>query len=310
MNFKKTIQLLFILILLYLSLFAGPGYHQTRSLEALWNLGHILLFALLTYFLLEFWPWLRQQKQGRQFLFAVLITLILGVGIELIQALLSSGTPDPGDVFRDFLGCTVPFIFNTRIHIKNGLRLVLRIILILLFVVELAPAGLAAIDEYRAQNQFPVLSDFESRLELSRWDGDAHYILSNAHTWHGKKALKIHLTTELYSGVSLVYLPSDWSGYKTLHFNVYDPDNQPLTMTCRIHDALHVKNGQHYSDRFNKQFALKPGWNEITMDLREVQNAPKGRAMDLTQIINVAIFATRLQAARVLYLDYIYLSKE
>ena len=306
----KSILILTILILFFLSLFAGPGYHQTRSLEALWNLGHIVLFALLTYFLLEFWPWLQQQIQGRQLLFTFFITFILGVGIELTQAVLGSGTPDLGDVLRDFLGYTVLIGFNSKIRIKSGLRLILRTVLIILLVGELVPAGLFAMDECRARTQFPVLSDFESRLELSRWEGDAHRHLSRTYFRHGHKSLEIKLTTELYSGVSLVYLPSDWSGYKTLHFDIYNPDNQLLTMTCRIHDAQHVKNGQHYSDRFNKRFSLKTGWNEITMDLREVQSTPEGRTMDMKQIKNFAIFATRLQAERLIYLDYVFLSKE
>ncbi len=307
---KKYSLALFIFILFSLSLFAGPGYHQTRSLESLWNLGHIMLFALLIYFLLEFWPWLQRQKQGRQILLVFLITLMLGVGIELTQAALGSGNPDLKDVVRDLLGGVLPPVFSARIRFRSGLRFGLKTILLLLIIVALLPTGLAALDEYRAQTRFPLLGDFESRLELTRWIGDADFRLSTTKVWHGRKSLKIRLTTERYSGVSLVYLPSDWSAYSTLHFHIYNPDSLPLTLTARIHDARHVKNGQPYSDRFNKRFTVHAGWNEIIMDLNEVKSAPRTRTMDMKKIKNFAVFATRLPASRVIYLDDVFLSKE
>ena len=305
--FKKIILIISILFFFFLSLFGGPGYHQTRSLEALWNLGHVLLFALITLFLLKINIFVKNKKTGQQILIIVVVTLILGAFIELIQLIFNSGTPDVGDMGRNFIGSAIPLVFSRKNPFTRLTQIPLQIIVVLLVLFQLKPVVYAAVDEYRAAKEFPVLADFESPLELSRWDGGAPFTISTQQARHGKKALKIELTTELYSGVSLVYLPSDWSGYQTLHFNVFNPDTNSLSMTCRIHDKKHSKSEQLYSDRFNKHFSLQTGWNHIVINLDEVRNAPQDREMDMQQIDNFAIFATRLPAKRVIYLDYVYL---
>jgi hypothetical protein len=179
------------------------------------------------------------------------------------------------------------------------------IIVIALF--EFVPVFLAFADEYRAEQKFPILSDFESDLELSRWSGDGLFFRSKEKVFHGKSALCQIFKTSKYSGVSLNYFPGNWTGYQYIKYNIYYPDTDTLYFTCRIHDDEHGKGIQTYNDRFNHRYILLNGWNEFSIPLIDVENAPKTRKMDLSKIQNIGIFTVQLPQSKKIYLDYVRL---
>jgi hypothetical protein len=113
----------------------------------------------------------------------------------------------------------------------------------------------------------------------------------------------LSLTTERYSGISFVRLFNDWSGFKVLSFDIYNPDSLPLTMVVRVNDIAHEKTGWVDDDRFNKQFQVNPGWNHLAFSLSEIQKGPAKRLMDLSKISLIVIYAAQLPEARTIYLD-------
>lgn len=94
-----------------------------------------------------------------------------------------------------------------------------------------------------------------------------------------------------------------------LKFRVYNPISEPLEITCRVHDWQHIRGPELYSDRFNQAYQLNQGWNSIKIDFKELSNAPESRRMDISQIQGVGIFSVQLPQPRIIYLDYIRLSK-
>jgi hypothetical protein len=304
---KKLIQPATLLIFLLLSVFGGPDLCQLRSLETLWNLGHIFLFGLLAWTLLKSKRF-KTKSLGWKTLHLFLITIIIGITIEFLQYKLSSGNPDLDDLGRNFIGSALPLVFGQLKALHKQTRFFMQLIVLILVAIQIKPVVLMALDECRALIQFPELSNFESTIELSRWSGGANFSISNQYVIHGKHALKVRLNTDQYSGVSLDYFPSDWSGYKFLRFSVYNPDQQALKLVCRIHDSQHNKNDFKYSDRFSQEIRFHPGWNLILIDLKDVQRAPKSRKMDLTQIQNWALFAVRLPAQQEFFLDHLFLA--
>ena len=77
----------------------------------------------------------------------------------------------------------------------------------------------------------------------------------------------------------------------------------------RVHDQLHKELARAYTDRFNTRFFVKNGWNDFQISLRDVQQAPATREMDMHKIEGFAIFVISQPRPRVLYLDNVYLSK-
>ena len=79
---------------------------------------------------------------------------------------------------------------------------------------------------------------------------------------------------------------------------VDNPNQEDIVLTCRIHDVLH---NHVYDDRFNERFSIKPGAQDIIIDLGRVEAAPQSRSMDMNRIGALGCFTTN----RILPVDLI-----
>ncbi len=70
-----------------------------------------------------------------------------------------------------------------------------------------------------------------------------------------------------------------------------------------MHDWKHRGKDQNYANRFNGQAVLASGWNTITVPMKEIENGPKNRHMDLAHIRELGFFVVEQSYARVLYFD-------
>ena len=290
--------------------FGGPGYHAARSFKAVWNLGHILFFFPATWLYITF----AENHEGRAgswlfFFKAFFIVLLAGIIIELIQKATGGRTVDVGDVYRDLLGCLAAFVVARSLPISHKGRLFAVCGLIGLLLLEIWPVFRSLADEQAARAQFPLLADFETPFEQNRF-GDIRQLRREREiVRHGRYALRVQLSTATYSGTSLFYFPHDWRDYRMLHFSIYNPEKNNLALHCRIHDTLHAKHGMRFDDRYHKRFFLRPGWNDCEVALEDVRAAPVSRLMEMANIERFALFVVRQERPRVLYLDYIYLSR-
>lgn len=288
----------------------GPDVASVRSFKYAWNLGHIIAFGLWTYLLLRFWDRLIHKSFWQQCLLMLVVTLVLGGLIEIAQYG-PRRTPDLGDMIRNVIGAQLALACFSPVRnqiLRRSLRL-FQVVLLGAVVVQLVPVALALTDEYMAARQFPVLADFETPGETSRWGGDAEFARDRQFVRNGRYSLKIELNTTTYSGVSLNYFPSNWNDFRYLRFDLFNPGDRALNVTCRIHDALHADNELRYNDRFNRSYRLEPGWNAIRIPLADVAAAPRTRTMNLQAIRDFSIFAIRLSQPQTLYLDYVRLER-
>ncbi len=281
----------------------GPDYYSSRSTRCFWDLGHILYFALLAY-LLSRWTFVCRMSLQGQWFSILAVTLVAGTMIEIMQYG-TTRTPDTGDILRDLTGSLLVLVFGPA-----GLRLqsvwrryFLRGMVIVLALFQLWPLTKSLIDEAIARRQFPLLSGFETPFEIERWKGDDRLSIESKLPASKSKLLRISLTTAEYSGASLRYFDGDWASARTLQISLYNPDLDPLPITCRIHDRQHAEGNQEFEDRFNRSYVLMPGWNQIEIDLAEVEKSPAKRKMDMRHIQGVMLFAVSLPVPRVLYLD-------
>ncbi len=295
-------------ILLAVFLFmGGPGYQSPRSLSAAWDLGHIAAFSLWSYLLVT-WRVLRESSIAHQCGIALAFCLVAGTATEGIQFLLGRDA-SIGDLLRDMVGGVITlswFSPSSKVLPVQVLRAA-RTVAATLLLIACLPFASAVTDEEIARLQFPVLSDFETPFETSRWDGSARFSVDHSAARHGKASLRVEMDTSLYSGIALVYFPRDWRGYRTLSLEALNPSPQVIDIICRIHDLRHEEGKQHYEDRYNKAFHLRSGWNKIRINLEEVARAPAGRTLDLGTIRAVGIFTTRLPTPRTIFLDHIRL---
>ncbi len=92
-------------------------------------------------------------------------------------------------------------------------------------------------------------------------------------------------------------------GYRFLHISVRNSTALPLPISCRIHDEPHYARGGVFDDRYTASFTLEPGWNEISIPLAEVEQAPRERTMSMDRIQGVMIFSVALSEPVVINLD-------
>jgi glycopeptide antibiotics resistance protein len=304
---KSKLYLFFLLvILLALAIYGGPPYHSPRSVQAAWNIGHIILFGLLVYFLNKYWLFFQKKPLLHQIIIMILITGIIGILIEIFQYIAARGTPDINDLKRNYIGALFAFIFLSDIKHKFN-RYLSRITIILCLVLQFLPVMQAMADEIKSIRSFPILADFEYKSEIDRWSGEAEYHIDQACARHGQRGLHIKFLTTQYSGISLNHFPGNWQGYQYLVFDFFNPDSVDLIFTCRIHDAQHTKGSQAYDDRFNRRFIARKGWNEFQIYLDDVKKAPNRRELDLSDVVAIGIFTSSLRQPRVAYLDNIRL---
>ncbi len=291
-------------------LFAGGvGDTRLRSLKELWSLGHVGFFALLVYQMLR-WGLLSRFSKRSQWLGYLLLTLGLGLAVEILQYGTGRAT-DWFDVSLDVMGCLLALAFApaARGITVPGLVRPLRILAILLLVLHLLPFARAVTDETLARLRFPVLTDFDTPFELDRWYGDTGLKVVKLESATDNRQLQVNLSTARYSGAGLKYFPSDFSGYRYLHLSIYSEDLLARKMTLRIHDQAHTvgENPFAFDDRFHQSIQVKQGWNRVSVDLRRVRASPRRRQMDMTRIIDISLFVHRLPEPGVIYIDDVYL---
>ena len=285
----------------------GPDYYTARSLKHLWDMGHILYFALFTLLLLR-WNAIARLSLLMQWTVILSFTLFFGICIELMQYG-ASRTPNMGDVLRDIAGSLLVLVFGPlKTKLQAGQqRNFLQFSVIALMLVLLWPLTKSLIDEATSRQQFPILANFETTFEIERWENYGFLSVESVSPISNNKSLKVSLTTERYSGTKLRYFNGNWVSAKILKISFYNPDENPLQINLRIHDIHHNKNHNKYNDRFNRKFILLAGWNLIEVDLDEVQKSPLDRNMDMSFIRELGVFSISLAAPRTLYIDEVKL---
>jgi hypothetical protein len=278
-----------------------------RSLQAVWNFGHVCLFFL--------WTLLLQAAVHRRFRKNPSVTLAgmalavaaAGLAVEAIQAL-AGRSPDIKDALLNLVGfwaATVLFDpVASRWPVRYRLAAGTSAAVLLAWAVW--PVATALVDEQVARRQFPMMAGFESALEKTRLGGGAPSDITSEQASEGRRSLKVRLTTRRHSGVALSFFPRDWRGFDLFLVDLYNPEAASLTLTCRIHDAFHEN---RHSDRFNRRYRLPSGWSRIAVPLADVRSAPVGREMDLSRVMAVMFFASSLPEPRTIYIDNVRLAR-
>lgn len=153
-----------------------------------------------------------------------------------------------------------------------------------------------------------TLFDFETDADLDRinWNCFTLFELSNEHFTQGARSLKMDLYPSNYPGWHPNLSHADWSGYRHLVFDLFNPQSREMSVTIRIDDS---QNAWNYADRYNQAFSLKSGSNRIRIPLETLMTSGTARKMNLEKIHKFMLFLVRPQKAHVLYLDHVRLER-
>jgi len=90
-----------------------------------------------------------------------------------------------------------------------------------------------------------------------------------------------------------------WDQHDFACIDIFNPQSGPIRIAIRADDSQ----SSSFGSRYNEEFLLRPGQNTITLSLRQMQTSDKLRALDLTQLKFLLIFAVEPRKRLVLFLD-------
>ena len=306
--FYSVLIVLSILLILFGS-FAG----DSLLLREVQNTGHTLLFIVITISLLAMFR--HSGVMGNKitiwpYLAAVLLSFSIGLALEVGQ-LYSSRDPSFLDIARNVAGIVIGLCIyalvdteHKTLWIKQGRvgQVIIVTLAFTVFVVRMVPITLLGTAYVQRNQSFPTVIDLQAdwsrpfvRLQHARLIPltDREGSSGGSHIASGINRSCLTLLPAEYPGVSLIEPYPDWSAFEVLTVVVYSPESEPIEMVLRIHDAYH---NHAYSDRFNQSFRLVKGENRFRIPLKNIREAPDGRAMDMARIANVTLFSVNVKA--------------
>jgi len=293
---------LFIALCIPLLFFGSQLLSHFRLLPYLWNYGHIALFAAIFWLIFSKSDIFAERSIYWTLTTTILPIILVSVAIEIIQSI-NSREFSFLDIIRNCLGATIAIAFHSNSFSDNRTfsRSKLKYSVVGVLIIFSYPLLINTADTINAYRSFPVLSDFESPFELTRWSGNQLIVVDlEANNNH---VLGNTFTTDEYSNLTFESFPNNWAGFSNFSFRIFNDSTTNHELNIRIHDQHHRNSNWDYSDRFNQIIGLTPGWNKITIDLNLVRVHPMNREIDMSKIEKIIIFSHNLQTNVRLYFD-------
>jgi predicted MPP superfamily phosphohydrolase len=151
-----------------------------------------------------------------------------------------------------------------------------------------------------------ILFDFESEEDLKRlnWECQKWFGLSEKNVTSGKYCLKVVLPPGEYPGINFHEIRHDWSEFRSLRMDIFNPAEEKVNLCIRIDDK---KSGSEYANRFDTVFELKQGINQISIPTDSIRTNMHHRPLNLKQIKRIIVFIMNNKKQRELYIDNIRL---
>ena len=277
------------------------GLQQDRLLGRLLDFGHFPLFAVVFYCVLNLFP--QNANGSRRWDAAVMATLLFNLAAECVQPLFgrSSGV---ADWFIGSAGCLSAALLNRLKGPRH--KFPCYAVVLTLILASLMPAGMVVLDRHAARADFPLLSSFESALELGRWECHGCTIRRiHEGITDGCYASEIRIEKETaYPGLFLVDMPRNWSDMKNLRFDIFWPQDAEARLWVRMDDSP----DSPYECRVQQAFLLHPGTNRIALSRELASTTPEGRALNLKAIQSFGIFLEKGVSGLVFRLDNVALN--
>lgn len=297
-------------IIMLVFLFVGNVDHSdNRIIKEAWQTGHFFLFATLAYILTQLE--IAQKIPKIKLLFIVIFTsLLLGVATELLQFFVGRKV-QLEDIQNDVIGGVAGYL-ATQIGVQKGF---LKNSGAFFLFVATSILGLqyflkVAYDDYQVTQNAPVLSDFESPFEYTRWlQATTTNQVTDEVARNGQYSLKVTYNLETYPHSILRHFYSDWRGYDKFNFSVYNPGNQNEKMFLAVQDMGHWGIAYGYNKRYNKKLMLTPGWNDYSIKIDEIRRGPKDRLIQLSKMVSVSFILDHPKEPKTFFIDNLYLSK-
>lgn len=297
---KIAVTCVLFLMLLIAALGLKPGGSQTMLRDALQTSGHFAFFGELAFCVALAspiaLPWLKTRRWA-QYLVGFSASVAVGAALEYAQSFIPGRFPNVADLIFDVLGAAGAICLLIAIHQVGRQGLPRRVLQIFAALVFLAISVLGAypfvscVLDYRGrQAAVPLLADIGERWSGRFLFADYGARLSGrpvpAEWQGGDNVLGLRFPSGYrYPGFGLREPYPDWSTFETFAFDVYSPAD--ASFEIRIQDTEH---NEAYDDRFNQRLPITAGFQTIRIPIRDIQNGPKHRDLDTSNVAGFKVF--------------------
>lgn len=297
-----------------------PTPDESYFWDRAYDTGHIFVFGVAVWIVLASSAKLLDGTSlRRQYLFSVTITILLGGVLEVWQE--SQGrSAEWIDFFNDVVGVLAfaALFASTDSRLVEPGEGLLRKVLLRTVGVAILLVGLACflptVLLYRSRVMIlPQLVDF-----APSWNKRLYYVQSGAidavpprpawapTTANQRTVGRLRLEPGKNAGFYVHEPYPDWAPYRRLEIDAH-LDTAPRDFVVRVHDK---QTAGEWDSFFYKAIRLERGFQTISIDLEDIQSAPRHRVLDLRQIAGLALFTEQLDERLTLYIMDIRLVRE
>ncbi|MCX8044927.1 MAG: hypothetical protein N3B18_12480 [Desulfobacterota bacterium] len=151
-----------------------------------------------------------------------------------------------------------------------------------------------------------LLFGFERDADLDRlwWYCKTMYTRAREHATQGEYSLKVDFYPSHYPRFEPLMRTQDWSRYRALCFDIYNPSDSIITVTLRIDDR---RTSPAFYDCHIQYLKLRPGHNAITIGIASLKGCKTQRPLRTKEIRRFMVFMYRPDRQHTLYFDNIKL---
>lgn len=295
---QRILRITAILFLLSLVVFAK--FHEpTRFAHTLQKLAHPVTFGAIALLVLTL-PRRDTPRRFGAYVVAFALTVLCGAGTEVAQEFVARD-PSLLDVLRDALGASTALTgFATLVpgadaRGRGTWRVIGAVFAIVGLAIMVTPITICLAAYAHRDLAYPTLLEGCSPLDryfLSGGGADVKVVPSTGSTTSPcGRALRVDFGIAPYAGMTIDEPYPDWRKAHSLVLDLRNPGESDLALVLRVHDRAH---NYQFQDRFNREFTLHSRERlEIAIPIAEIEHAPAGRPMDLSQIAGIIVFRYR-----------------
>jgi len=278
-----------------------PQPADTLFWNAIYDAGHAPLFGFVALSILSLLRIvLPKLPTLKLYLLTFVATIFLGAVTELAQ-FFTSRDADLGDFIRNAAGAAAFLTFRRllergpdgrRAIASSTVRVIAAVLAAGLFLAVFIPVGVR-LAHYRGRNSsFPMLCSFgadwtHTFVQPVSAGLEAMSLPAAFGEPAGTGTARWTFYSRPWPGLALQEPYPDWTGYRTIRFEIWSGLAQPVAMTLMAEDRQHHPGS---GDRARVRFTVEPGRNDISIDLDEIRKAPPNRALLMDQVGMVMLY--------------------